>query len=171
MQLEFFYLTKAYSIINHDLLLDKLDSYGIGGITDLSFKPYLSHREQFVEINQTDHRNSIQNKHHSSYWEMKHGIPQCSTLWPLLFSLYIKDIPLNIQGTNLVLFADDINLLTIKKYESALPHKIKNVMNKFETWFHKNNIIINTEKTIAISFHTTQKTSCKTTNQFQKYVY
>jgi hypothetical protein len=53
-----------------------------------------------------------------------------------------------------VLFAVDTNLLITEKDESALPHKIKNVMK--EIWFHKNNIIIDAEETTAISFHTTQ---------------
>jgi hypothetical protein len=54
----------------------------------------------------------------------------------------------------MVLFADDTNLLITEKDENALSHKIKNIMKK--TWFHKNNIIINAEETIAMSFHTTQ---------------
>ena len=48
-----------YDVINHDILLDKLNSYGILGKTNLQFKSYLMHRAQFVETNQSDHRNAI----------------------------------------------------------------------------------------------------------------
>jgi hypothetical protein len=73
-----------------------------------------------------------------------------------LFLLYINDLPVNIQGAKLVLYADDINLPVAEKDESALQHIIKNVMIKLESWFYKNNLLINTEKTIAVSFHTKQ---------------
>jgi hypothetical protein len=53
-------------------LLDKLNSSGIRGKTNLWFKPYLAHRKQFVEINQIVNENSIQNKYISSCREMKH---------------------------------------------------------------------------------------------------
>ena len=54
----------------------------------------------------------------------------------------------------MVLYADDTNLLITEKKECALPHKIKNIMK--ETWFRKNNIIINVDETVAMSFHTIQ---------------
>ena len=68
--------------------------------------------------------------------------------------LYINDLPLNTQGLYVVLYTDDTNLLITDKDESALPHKIKNITK--ETWFHKNDIIINADETIAMSFHTIQ---------------
>jgi dsDNA-binding SOS-regulon protein len=58
-----------------------------------------------------------------------------------------------VQGAKMVLFADDTNLLITGKDKSDLQHKIINVMKELETWFQKNNLIINTEKTTAMSFH------------------
>jgi hypothetical protein len=54
-------------------------------------------------------------------------------------------------GANLVLFADDTNLLITEKDEWALQHKIIN-MKELETWFPKNNLVINTGKTIPMPF-------------------
>jgi len=55
-----------------------------------------------------------------------------------------------------VLFADDINLLIIKRDEKVLQHKVNEVMKKFKYWFQNNNLIINIEKTIAMLYRTTQ---------------
>jgi len=55
-----------------------------------------------------------------------------------------------------VLFADDINLLIIERDEKVLQHKVNVVMKKLECWFQNNNLMINIEKTIAMSYHTTQ---------------
>jgi hypothetical protein len=57
-----------------------------------------------------------------------------------------------VQGAKMVLCADDTNLLITGKDEFELQHKIINVMKGLEIWFQKNNLIINTEKTIAMTF-------------------
>jgi hypothetical protein len=111
---------------------------------------------QFIEINQTDQNNAKQNRCISSSREVSHGVPQGSVLGPLLFILFINDLPLNIQGTKVVLFADDTSLLITGKDECFLQQKITKVMREVETWFRRNNLIINTEKTRAMSFHSKQ---------------
>jgi hypothetical protein len=76
----------------------------------LWFKSYLTQLVQFVEINQIDQRNSTYNKYISFYRQITHQVPQGSILGPFLILLYINVLPLNIQGADLVLFADDTNL-------------------------------------------------------------
>jgi hypothetical protein len=71
--------------------------------------------------------------------------------------LYIKDLPINIQGARVVLFADDINMLVMAEDEKILQHKINKAMEELHSWFYTNNLRINAEKTIAIFFHTRQK--------------
>jgi hypothetical protein len=102
-------LTKAYDTLNHEVLLQKLLSHGIRGITNLWFKSYLTNRRQCIEINQSKSSNVIVSKYRSSCREIKQGVPQGSVLGPFLFLLHINDLPLNIHGANLVMFADDIN--------------------------------------------------------------
>jgi hypothetical protein len=78
--------------------------------------------------------------------------------------LYINDIIENLQGAKMVLFADGTFLLITGKDELDLQHKIINVMKELEIWFQKNNLIINTDKAIAVISFKTYKIFSKTTD-------
>jgi hypothetical protein len=73
-------------------------------------------------------------------------------LGPLLFLIYINDLPLNIQGAKLILYADDTNVLIVDKNEEALQTKLSLVTRQLEGWFSKNDLFINMVKTAAMSF-------------------
>ena len=81
-------LFKAYDVINHKTLLDKLDSYGVRGIINKWFKSYLSRRTQVVEISYLN-KKKLQEKVQSLPRKIEHGVPQGSILGPLLFLLYM----------------------------------------------------------------------------------
>ena len=135
-------LTKAYDTINHKILLQKLSSCGIRGITNLWFKSYLSNRSQYIEIKHNDPCNNSISKIRSSYKEIKLGVPQGLVLGPLLFLLYTNDLPLNIKDSNLIIYADDINILIMDKNASSLQRKIDELINDLEGWCNSNNLII-----------------------------
>jgi hypothetical protein len=63
---------------------------------------------------------------------------------------------MNIKETKMVLFADDKNILVTEGNGQILQWKINRVMNELHSWFYANNLILNTEKTVAVPFHTRQ---------------
>jgi hypothetical protein len=78
-------LTKAFDVINHKLLLAKLEQYGLRGIIYSRMSSYLTGRTQFVEIQQIDENTSNLKTYTISCKEIKYGVPQGSVLGPLSF--------------------------------------------------------------------------------------
>ena len=89
-------LKKAFDIVDHEILLQKLNNYGVRESANLWFKNYLDNREQFVIINGNE----------SEKKKMICGVPQGSVLGPLLFLIFINDLP-NATKFLTLLFADD----------------------------------------------------------------
>ena len=89
-------LQKAFDTVDHEILLSKLDYYGIRGISNNWFKSYLSNRKQFVSINGYD----------SELAEINCGVPQGTVLGPLLFLIYINDLNQAIKFCKVHHFAD-----------------------------------------------------------------
>jgi len=93
-------LKKAFDTINHNLLLTKMSSFNFSNEAVQCFASYLQTRVQCVKFPQEK----------SSLLNIKLGIPQGSKLSPLLFSLFINDLPLNCAGASIQLYADDVVL-------------------------------------------------------------
>ena len=93
-------LQKAFDTVNHDILLTKLEHYGIRGIALDWFKSYLMDRKQHVSVNGSN----------SSYLTVTCGVPQGSVLGPLLFLIYINYLPQSSAKLVFYSFADDTNI-------------------------------------------------------------
>ena len=94
-------LEKAFDTVSHDILLEKLNHYGIRGIANDWFRSYLSDRTQFVSINGFN----------SDYKTVKYGVPQGSVLGHLLFLIFINYLNIEIKNLETI---HDICLLNIK---------------------------------------------------------
>jgi hypothetical protein len=149
-------LSKAYDVLDHKILLLKLDAYGKRGLVNQWFKSYLCNRKQYTEINYMENTSQISEKFISTLKETKGGVPQGSVLSPVLFQLYINDLPINIQGGRRTLFADDTNIQIQATNANILNKKIKEAMQQLSSWFYLNKLVINTDKTNVISFHAWQ---------------
>jgi hypothetical protein len=149
-------LFKAYDVLNHNLLLEKLFHYGIRGTANSWFRSYVFCRRKFIEICQSNLNNGKVNTYRSSSLDIEQGVPQGSVLGPLLFLLYINDLPVNVHDAKLVMFANDISVLISDSDTRELQIKIDRVVTELETWLNRNDPVINTGKTGVMSFHNRQ---------------
>jgi hypothetical protein len=108
-------LSKAFDVINHKLLLNKFEVYGIRGNSYSLISSYLTGGSQFVKIQHTDAKTSSLMTFTSSCKELNYGVLQGSAMGPLLILLFINNLPKANQDAKIILFADDNNILLIEK--------------------------------------------------------
>ena len=140
-------LTKAFDTVDHEILLYKLNHYGIRGHANRFFRSYLSNRKQYTFVN----------GEHSSIMTVECGVPQGSVLGPILFLLYINDLCQAVGPEIARLFADDTGLFTSNSNFQNLISESKEIYRKLFKWCLSNKLTINDSKTCFILFHTKNK--------------
>ena len=130
-------LKKAFDTVDHQILLSKLELYGIKGQAINLLKSYLTNRKQRCQI-----RNSF-----SSERLIKCGVPQGSILGPLLFLLYINDLPHCLSKTKPRLFADDTNLTASANSMTDLEAAVNSDLENLRKWLIANKLSLNVAKT------------------------
>lgn len=134
-------LSKAFDTLNHNVLLEKLDHYGIRGKANDWIKSYLTGREQYVELNGFK----------SAKLPIVTGVPQGSILGPLLFLLYINDLPAA-SDLKSVMYADDTSLLLKGKDLAYLSINLNRDLEGINDYFKANKLKLNTKKTKMVCF-------------------
>ena len=135
-------LKKAFDTVNHSVIIEKLNHYGVRGVAENWIKSYLSGRNQFVKLGECS----------SDVIQISCGVPQGSVLGPKLFILYINDICNVSKLLKFILFADDTNIL----YSDLNIHNLISIINheldKLYTWFSVNKLSLNASKTNYMIF-------------------
>ena len=109
---------KAFDNVTHQILISKLEHYGVRGVPLDLFKSYLENRKQFVSVNNIN----------SDILPIEYGVPRGSVLAPLLFLIYVNDLNNAVEFSDVHHFANDTNIL----YSSM--------------WLRANKILLNADK-------------------------
>ena len=135
-------LRKAFDTVNHKILLDKLFQYGIRGVALDWFTSYLRNRKQYVKIG-----DSL-----SPARTLNIGVSQGSILGPVLFTLYINDLPNALTLASSILFADDTTLTIQNVDYNGLTQQINTELESLKIWTSVNRLSLNVNKTYAMIF-------------------
>ena len=133
----------AFDTVKHDIILSKLDYYGVRDVPLKWFKSYLQNRQQCVKINSNIF----------DFQTILCGVPQGSVLGPLLFLTYINDICLSAPKVSFHLFADDTRVFYSNKSPKQLENVMNNALGNIGNWLKTNKLTLNVKKSNLILFN------------------
>ena len=143
--------SKAFDTIDHKILLEKFERYGVSEISLKLIKDYFTNRLQYVSYDNID----------SDTLPIKTGVPQGSILGPLFFIIYVNDLATVSRYFHTIMYADDSTLMTtinaMESSKNTVSNNINKELQKFDIWLRANKLSLNCRKSKAMIFHMPNK--------------
>ena len=141
-------LSKAFNTLDHVILLQKLNYYGIKSVELKLFQDYLQNRTRYVSYDKTN----------SDMFRISTGVHQGSILGPLLFIIYINDLCNASKLFRMIIYADDTTLYsTLDVFGNYISKNLNLELTKVADWLKLNKLSINIKKSKFMVFHMPQK--------------
>ena len=132
-------LSKAFDTLDHKILIKKLHYYGVRDKELEWFTNYLNNRWQYVELDNVK----------SQLLELQTGVPLGSILGPLLFLIYINDLPMATENFEYILYADDSTLFSATDQQFDI-NALNNSLEEVYNWLATNKLSLNIDKTKCV---------------------
>ena len=142
-------LSKAFDVMDHQILRIKLEHYGFRGFFLDFLMDFLKDRKYYVHVNGCNSKSK----------DVNIGVPQGSTLGPLLFLLFINDMKNSSSLLEFLQFADDTTTMLSDPDIKSLNETMEREANKVMEWFNCNKLIINLTKTNCMLFSNKRNTT------------
>jgi hypothetical protein len=139
-------LSKAFDTIDHNILFNKLDIYGVRGKMLALLKSYMSNRTQFVSYN----------NHNSKPQRIQVGVPQGSVLGPLIFLIYTNDFCRCLKFAKSFQYADDTTLVITGNSTNEINEQANEDLRNIKEWYKSNKLSLNVSKTNIVLFRSQQ---------------
>ena len=133
-------LKKAFDTVDHDILLAKLRKYGTENLELTWFTSYLTNRKQFCKVNGV----------FSKTEDIRCGVPQGSCLGPLLFLIYINDLPFSLKKAKVTMYADDTSISFSSSSLEDIDQTLNSELSHLKQWLLGNKLSLNVLKSQAL---------------------
>lgn len=148
-------LSRAFDCVNQDLLLDKLSYCGFKDRAFQWIESFIRGRKHYVSIDHVQSGTRVNINSECASLQM--GVPQGSVLGPVLFILYVNELPRVLPDVSFTAFADDTSLILSKEDDKLLEEKVNLSISGLWDWFASNDLYFNLNKTKCVRFHPRQR--------------